>query len=284
MSVDRVLLLHARGPGDVVPPGAGHHRADPDSRSRRAQRGDRHLRRDRARRRGVPAGLRPHRRARSRRVESTSGLAERIHRAGPVPFSTFVEAALYDPEPGSSRRGRGAGRAGGDFVTSPEVGPLFGACVARALDRWWHALGGPDPFVVMEAGAGTGRLCREVLRAEPECAAALRYVLVERSAPLRDAQRELLTVEPFEHALGPSSPDLDGGMPEPVGGSGPIVSALEELPALDRRRRGDRERAARQPRRSTWSSGPTTGGRRSGSGSTETASSTRCRCRRRRRS
>ena len=72
----------------------------------------------------------------------------------------------------------------------------------------------------MEAGAGTGRLCREVLRAEPECAPALREV-----------QRELLTVEPFEHALGPSTPDVDG-IPQPVGGSGPIVSALEELPAL----------------------------------------------------
>ncbi len=150
-----------------------------------------------------------------------------------MPFSSFVEAALYDPETGFFATGHGAGRAGGDFVTSPEVGPLFGACIARALDRWWHELGDPDPFVVMEAGAGTGRLCREVLRAEPECTAALRYVLVERSERLRDAQRELLVVEPFEHAMGPSTPDLsDGGTPMPVEGTGPIVSALEELPAL----------------------------------------------------
>ncbi len=159
------------------------------------------------------------------------GLAERIHRAGPIPFSTFVEAALYDSSTGFFATGHGAGRAGGDFVTSPEVGPLFGVCVARAIDDWWRRLGEPDPFIVMEAGAGSGRLCREVLRAEPDCAPALRYVLVERSAALRERQRELLVVEPFEHALGPSSPDLDG-VPESVGGSGPIVSALEELPAL----------------------------------------------------
>jgi NADH dehydrogenase [ubiquinone] 1 alpha subcomplex assembly factor 7 len=159
------------------------------------------------------------------------GLAERIHRAGPVPFSTFVEAALYDPDTGFFATGHGAGRAGGDFVTSPEVGPLFGVCVARALDTWWRQLGEPDPFIVMEAGAGVGRLCREVLRAEPDCAPALRYVLVERSSVLREQQRELLVVEPFENALGPSRPDLEG-VPEPVGGSGPIVSALEELPAL----------------------------------------------------
>jgi SAM-dependent MidA family methyltransferase len=117
-------------------------------------------------------------------------------------------------------------------VTSPEVGPLFGACVARALDAWWRDLGEPDPFVVMEAGAGNGRLCREVLRAGPDCARALRYVMVERSPSLRAAQRELLTVESFEHALGPSGPDGEGGVPKPVGGTGPIVSALEELPAL----------------------------------------------------
>ncbi len=116
-------------------------------------------------------------------------------------------------------------------MTSPEVGPLFGACVARALDGWWRELGEPDPFVVMEAGAGNGRLCREVLRAAPACAPALRYVLVERSPALREAQRELLTVEPFANALGPARPD-DEGVPEPVGGSGPIVTALDELPAL----------------------------------------------------
>ncbi len=142
-----------------------------------------------------------------------------------------MESALYDPETGFFARGRGAGRVGHDFVTSPEVGPLFGACVARALDQWWHELGAPDPFIVMEAGAGNGRLCREVLRASPECAAALRYVLVERSASLREAQRDLLKVEPFEYALGPSTPDLDG-LPQPVEESGPIVSALDELPGL----------------------------------------------------
>jgi SAM-dependent MidA family methyltransferase len=117
-------------------------------------------------------------------------------------------------------------------VTSPEVGSLFGACVARALDGWWRRLGEPDPFLVMEAGAGNGRLCRDVLRAEPACAAALRYVMVERSAVLRAAQRDRLTVEPFEHAMGPARADREDGAPRPVAGTGPIVSALDELPAL----------------------------------------------------
>jgi len=53
---------------------------------------------------------------------------------------------------------RGAGRGGRDFVTSPEVGPLFGALVARALDGWWRDLDGPDPFLVVEAGEGDAAL------------------------------------------------------------------------------------------------------------------------------
>lgn len=97
-----------------------------------------------------------------------------------------MDASLYDPEQGFFTRGRGpAGR--GDFVTSPETGPLFGALVARALDREWVRLGRPARFTVLEAGAGDGRLAREILRAEPACGAALDLLLVERAPAARAA-------------------------------------------------------------------------------------------------
>jgi SAM-dependent MidA family methyltransferase len=67
----------------------------------------------------------------------------------------------------------------GDFLTSPEVGPLFGAVVARALDAEFERLGHPDPFTVVDAGAGPGTLARAVLAARPACTPALRYVAVE---------------------------------------------------------------------------------------------------------
>lgn len=108
--------------------------------------------------------------------------------------------------------------------------------MARALDRWWRAQGEPDPFVVVEAGAGRGRLAADVLRAAPACAPALRYVMVERSVALREAQRELLPLEPFEDALGPAARDDPDEAPHPVPGVGPIVSALPELPAVAVRR------------------------------------------------
>jgi NADH dehydrogenase [ubiquinone] 1 alpha subcomplex assembly factor 7 len=157
-------------------------------------------------------------------------LAERIGREGPIPFDAFVDVALYG-EGGFFTRARGAGRAGRDFVTSPEVGQLFGALLARALDGWWRELHEPDPFLVVDAGAGRGRLAADVLAAAPECATALRYVLVERSPELRSAQRELLVLEPFEDALGPMVA-TDDDAPIPVVGMGPIVTALAELPAV----------------------------------------------------
>ena len=92
-----------------------------------------------------------------------------------------MEAALYDPDLGFYETGGGAGRAG-DFLTSPEVGPLFGAVLARALEAWWTELGRPEPFTVVEAGAGRGALRSAVTAA---CRAPLRYVTVERSAALR---------------------------------------------------------------------------------------------------
>ena len=157
-------------------------------------------------------------------------IVERIGREGPIGFDAFVELALYG-EGGFFTRARGAGRAGRDFVTSPEIGPLFGALVARALDGWWRDAAAPDPFLVIEAGAGRGRLARDVLASAPACAPALRYVLVERSPGLRAAQLDLLDIEPFEDALGPMVRD-DEDAPVPVSGMGPIVTALDDLPAV----------------------------------------------------
>ena len=96
-------------------------------------------------------------------------VAAQIRRRGPLPFDEVIERALYDPVDGFFGGGAGAGRRA-DFLTSPEVGPLFGAVLARALDQWWVELGRPDPFTVIEAAAGSGTLARSVLAAGPDCA------------------------------------------------------------------------------------------------------------------
>lgn len=164
---------------------------------------------------------------------AAEAIARLIRREGPIPFDRFVELALYEPSTGFFATGRGAGRAARDFVTSPEVGPLFGACVARALDHLWQERDSPDPFFVIEAGAGTGRLAREVLRAHPKCAPAMHYVLVERSAALQEEQRQFLDLEPADEALGPFARQSPDDAPVPLAGRGPVFVALDELPALE---------------------------------------------------
>lgn len=106
--------------------------------------------------------------------------------------------------------------------------------MARAVDRWWDDLGRPDPFVVIEAGAGTGTLARTMLAASPQCAAALRYVLVERSAVLRQRQGAGLELELPAFALGPvqaAADDDDELDLRPVTAAGPLVTSLAEFPA-----------------------------------------------------
>ena len=154
-------------------------------------------------------------------------LVERIRRHGPVGFDVLVEAALYAPATGFFAAGGRAGR-GGDFITSPEVGPLFGAVVARALDGWWRELGEPDPFVVVEAGAGSGTLAVAVRAAAPACAAALTYVLVERSPALRARHGEHLPLTVPTQALPPAPADDDDPIPA---ADGPRFTSLADLPA-----------------------------------------------------
>src|SRR5712671_2596136 len=145
-------------------------------------------------------------------------ITEEIHRFGPISFDRFLELALYGPG-GFYTSGAGAGRDR-DFLTSPEVGPLFGAVIARALDAWWAELGRPDPFTVVEAGAGAGTLARSILDARPACAPALRYVMVERSDALRELAAGRVPVEPPRFMPGPVVVDPDEG-PVPEVGTGP---------------------------------------------------------------
>lgn len=106
---------------------------------------------------------------------------------GAIPFSEFQQFALYGPDGFYMRPDGGrAGRRRGDFITSAEVGPLFGLVLARYLDDVWRAMGEPSPFVVVDAGAGPGTLARAVAAAAPACSGVMRYVGVEISP----AQRE----------------------------------------------------------------------------------------------
>jgi SAM-dependent MidA family methyltransferase len=164
-------------------------------------------------------------------VTAADRIAAEIRRHGPRPLERVLEVALYDPADGFYEAGGRSGARQGDFLTSPEVGPLFGAVVGRALDGWWRAMGSPDPFVVIDAGAGPGTLCRAVLASAPDCAPALRYVLVERSAAQRRLHAQTLRLEDPALAFAPVDPDTEAPVPEAV--RGPICVSLAELPRVN---------------------------------------------------
>lgn len=132
-------------------------------------------------------------------TESTPLLAElraRIAADGPMTFRAFMEAALYHPRFGYYTTSAGSMGRGGDYVTSPEVHPVFGALVAKQIFELWNVMSRPARFDIVEHGGGSGLLARDILtwvsRREPAFAGALRYRIVDISPALRDAQRRAL--------------------------------------------------------------------------------------------
>ncbi len=124
-------------------------------------------------------------------MSATASCADDIRAAiaaagGAIRFDEYMSLSLYGPGGFYTAAGGRAGRRG-DFITSPEVGPLFGAVLSRWLDATWDELGRPATFTVVEAGAGTGTLARSILAAAPRCIDAMRYVTVELSAAQRAA-------------------------------------------------------------------------------------------------
>jgi len=134
-----------------------------------------------------------------------AAIVEEVRKSGPIPFVRFMELALYHPQFGYyMRTDDAAGSDGvkerigwdGDYYTSCDVHPILAQSLAKQIRQIDELLGHPDPFMVVEMGAGKGLLARDLLK---ECAAQsdslssrLKYVLIERSPAMRVAQRNNL--------------------------------------------------------------------------------------------
>ena len=130
---------------------------------------------------------------------ASAELATRIRDAvaaagGWLPFDRYMELALYTPglgyySGGARKFGRRA-EDGSDFVTAPELSPLFARTLARAVAQ---ALDASGTRHVMEFGAGTGRLAAGMLAAFEALGAPLdSYAIVDLSGELRERQRETI--------------------------------------------------------------------------------------------
>jgi SAM-dependent MidA family methyltransferase len=113
-----------------------------------------------------------------------------------ISFAEFMDLALYHPDYGYYAANAAILGPQGDFVTSVHLGQDFGELLAEQLAEFWQFLQRPQPFHVVEMGAGQGRMAADVLsylrREHADCFAAMTYTLVEASAALQAEQRRCL--------------------------------------------------------------------------------------------
>ena len=159
---------------------------------------------------------------------STRIAAEIARNGGWLSFARYMEMALYEPGLGYySNPGQVFGAAG-DFVTAPELTPLFGATLARQVSPWLKdpALVGSGQ-VVLEVGGGSGMLAAQLLNALDNVGHhEVRYLILELSAERREHQRQTLK------SLAPGLMDRVGWLdtfPESFAG---VVVANELLDAM----------------------------------------------------
>ena len=111
--------------------------------------------------------------------------------AGSIPFSRFMELALYAPALGYYSAGSRKFGADGDFVTAPELGPAFAGCIAQSVAPVLRELGGDAMF--FELGGGSGAFAEAALKHLAALdALPTRYWMLEPSADLRQRQKERL--------------------------------------------------------------------------------------------
>ncbi len=157
-------------------------------------------------------------------------LAERLRSAGGwVPFSTYMQWALHDPDHGAYGSGRLQVGPRGDFATSPSLGPDFAALLAPQIAQWLEAQPPQAPLALVETGPGEGQLALQLAEALsqgwPALAARTELVLVEPNAGMAARQRQLL-----EHAPLPCRwCSFEQLAAEPVAG---VMLAHEVLDAL----------------------------------------------------
>ncbi|MGH8251729.1 MAG: class I SAM-dependent methyltransferase [Steroidobacteraceae bacterium] len=153
-------------------------------------------------------------------------LRELIDAAGGwLPFSRFMQEALYAPALGYYATGRVQFGPAGDFVTAPELSPLYAHCLARQVAEILESVGGGD---IVEFGAGSGRLAVDLLTALGRLGVRpRRYCIVEVSAPLRSRQQALLASFP---ALAAEVEWLDTPPPEAWRGIAVANEVVDALP------------------------------------------------------
>ncbi len=119
-----------------------------------------------------------------------NALHQELRQKKEIPFVEFMQLALYHPQQGYYSSGLTKIGQQGDFITGPELSPLFGYTLANQCQSILSLLERPN---ILEFGAGTGALCVSILeRLEQVNCLPEHYFIIELSAHLRHCQQELI--------------------------------------------------------------------------------------------
>ena len=120
-----------------------------------------------------------------------------IKNQGSITFADFMQHALYHPTLGYYTRGAHKVGKEGDFFTSVSVGKTFGIILAHRIHTYWKGCDSPSTFHIVEMGANTGQLAKDILdtiQADfPPLYQALQYHISEHLAEMRSIQTQTLS-------------------------------------------------------------------------------------------
>lgn len=127
--------------------------------------------------------------------ELVAALRAEIQQHGKITFARFMQRALYEPGLGYYATSAERPTRAGDFLTAPELHPIFGHAIARQLHEMWERLGEPPRFVLREYGAGNGSLALAIAdgleRRSSPLLARLSYEPVELPGQIEVAEQRL---------------------------------------------------------------------------------------------
>ena len=120
-------------------------------------------------------------------------IIQKIQKSGPISFHDYMEMALYYPGLGYYTSSVEKFGHEGDYYTSPIISSMYGQMLGKQLEEMWHLLG-KEPFTIVEYGAGTGALAKDIhtyLKNNEELYKNLQYIIIEKSESLRKVQQHL---------------------------------------------------------------------------------------------